>query len=378
MKITKRMMNKSAPIALALRRSKRILCFLSNLPQDIIRKILGRLLIRSIMRCKYVCKSWRSMIEGEGGDFGMLHTPQPGLAFVHRDMGFEVCDEACEPLCHFDFPPPLKIYSTTYLLRVVVGSTNGLILVCGIDARLCVCNPITSEYIKLPLQPADSHVVGFGVSKLSGQYKIICGAHVYTLGRGGGCWRGIVGATGRLRLPWENAVFFNGNLHWLTIDSKENTLVCCFDLETELYSNFSLPPPDHIIYDDGYPLYLNGGYQLCVLDGRLCLCDIVQPCRTVIWQMNTYGDANSWVKAYAVGDIIGIILPLKVFANGDLLFAKSDDDQLYIYSKKTERHVKNAHLRQYKSYFYNIVTYIPSFLSLTAMGIPNVQSLSFY
>ncbi|XP_042010605.1 putative F-box protein At1g33530 [Salvia splendens] len=350
--------------------------FKHSLPEEMTREILRRLPIRSIMRCKFVCKSWRLLIEG--GDFEMLYTPQPGLAFVHRDIGFAVCDEAYKPLCHFGFPP-LKKDATTTLL--VVGSANGLILVWnGIDSRLCVCNPITSEYIKLPCQSPVSYVFGFGVSKLSGQYKILCGAHVYTLGREGGCWRSIAGATGSLRLLWENAVFFNGNLHWLASDSKENPLVCCFDLETELFTSFVLPPRDHINYDDGYLSYWNGEYRLCVLDGRLCLCDILLHVRwhAVIWRMNTYGDTNSWVKAYTVGDIHGNIFPLKVFANGDLLFSKSTNDQLYIYSKNTERYVKNAHLRRYKSYFSNIITYIPSFLSLTAMGIPNVQSLSFY
>ncbi|XP_047949585.1 putative F-box protein At1g33530 [Salvia hispanica] len=286
------------------------------------REIFRRLPIKCIMKCNCVCKSWRNLIKG--GDFEMWYTPQPGLAFVHRDIGFAVCDEAYKPLCHFSFPP-LKEDSTTSLLCVVVGSANGLILVWnGTDARLFVCNPITSEYIKLPLPYMTSHIFGFGVSKLSGQYKILCGAHVYTLGREGGCWRSIAAAIGRPRLPWENAVFFNGNLHWLTIDYKENgiPLVCCFDLETELFTSFFLPPRDHITnYDDGYLLYLNGEYRLCVLDGRLCLCDKLRRGHTVIWKMDTYGDANSWVKAYTVSDIHGIIFPLKVFANGDLLFS---------------------------------------------------------
>ena len=164
-------MNKSAPTA--MRRSKRILLqkegFLTNIPQDIIRKILGRLPIRSIMRCKCVCKSWRSLIEG--GDFALEYTPQPGLAFVHRETGYIVCDEGCKPLCRFDFRPP----DNQDLSRTVVGSANGLILVRnGSVVSFCICNPITSEYIELPRPPMHRCVFGFGVSKLSGQYKILC------------------------------------------------------------------------------------------------------------------------------------------------------------------------------------------------------------
>ena len=257
-------------------------------PQEICRNILERLPIRSIIRCKSVCKSWRDMIQGKVGEFAISYTPKPCLAYVHPDMrGYTVCDEAFQPLFRFSLPPQNAIFDYH---RVIIGSINGLILLWdGFDDNhhnLFTVNPMTCEYIELPHLHARRPIFGFGVSKLSGQYKILSvdesrSSHVYTLSRGGGLWRCIPTATttvlpcdARLNrrpttgMPFGYVSFLNGNLHWLAIDCKNNILVSCFDLETELFANFSPPP-----FYDGYSSDLYGSYQLCILDDRLCFCD---------------------------------------------------------------------------------------------------------
>ena len=388
MKIIKpRMMNKSAPIA--LRRSKRLMQkkdILTNLPQEMMIEILRRLPIRSIITCTHVCESWHNLIKGS--DFAMSYNPKPGFAFVHQSKGYAVCDEACKPLRRFNFPPQIEV-TTLGCYRAVVGSANGLLLAWDGSSRcneiLFVCNPITGEYIEIPRLPTQGSVFGFGVSRLSGQYKILCGnyytsCHMYTLGKGGGSWRRIGAAIGHPRPPQDKAVFLNGNLHWLTCDNVNgNFLICCFDLETELFTSFSLPRNygDHLKYF----LYKNREYRLCVLDGRLCLCDISASGSVVIWWLNNYGDANSWVKTFMVNrpDIHDIIFPLKVFENGDLLFTvKRDHFKLFTYSRNTRNLVIYGILRRSPFHSSNIVSYIPSFLSLKNMGIHNVQSLYFY
>ena len=82
--------------------------------------------------------------------------------------------------------------------------------------------------------------------------------------------------------------------------------------------------------------------------------------------MNNYGDINSWTKEYSfVGSMIyGIVIPLNVFANGDLLFVSGFDNQLLIYSKNTETVGAYGLLEAYEACCSNIV-YTSSFLSLT-------------
>ncbi|XP_042010582.1 putative F-box protein At3g16210 [Salvia splendens] len=293
-----------------------------HLPRDICIEILKRVSIRDILSCKCVCKSLRDLIKSD--DFAGSYTPEPGVAFAHRDKGlYIVTDEAYRPLYRFVLPP--RNHDSCH---AVIDSTNGLIMMweeCG--EILFICNPMTCEYVQLPPPPSltSEYMYGFGVSKLSRKYKILCGTarscDVYILGRGeSGLWRRIAAeAPGIPIFPSDIAAFLNGNLHWLASKSEEN-FVCCFDLETKLFNRFSLPDRD---YNGDY----NHEYHLRTLESRLCLCDAVDSHLGVaIWWMNDYGDDNSWDKVYTIHrfevspSICGVVYPLRVFANGDLLF----------------------------------------------------------
>ena len=153
--------------------------------------------------------------------------------------------------------------------------------------------------------------------KLSGQYKILCidesgFCHVYTLG--GECsWRRI-SAPPTTRLPTipsmgftprpslDSAVFYNGNIHWVTCDFGKNFFVCCFDLETELFTNFPLPPLNEqiLIHPEHTRLaLLYWGYRLCILEDKLWFCDTSYPAdNPKIWKMDNYGDTSSWIMEY--------------------------------------------------------------------------------
>ncbi|XP_047949595.1 F-box protein At5g49610-like [Salvia hispanica] len=338
----------------------------TNLPEDITRDILRRLPIRSIARCKCVCKSWRQFA-----------TSKSGLVFANEDTGFTFCDEVFQPLCQFRLP-----LCRGYSYRYVIGSADGFILVCAAGKNiceiLCLCNPITREYIELPALPGAyvfNYVYGFGVSKLSGQYKILFSSHrscfVYTLGKIE-YWRRISVAPGNPCMHRDKAVFFNGNLHWLTSDSS-NLFVCCLDLETELFTRYSIPSRDYGSH--GYDTYIGTRYYLYVLEGRLCLSKYISPHGIVIWRMENYGDENSWIKEYTLENFCGHFYPL-VSLNGDLIFASiiRHDRQLLVYSKNTEPLVTYRRY-PYSRLYSSVNIYTPSFISLETMGIHNVQIL---
>ncbi|XP_042006554.1 putative F-box protein At3g16210 [Salvia splendens] len=356
----------------------------ANLPEEITLEILRRLTIRSVMTCKCVFKSWPHLIEG--GGFGMSYTPKPDLFFVYGDMEmrYVVCDEALKPLFRFGSPSHNQFSTAHY--RVMVASANGLLSVWDQrDNILFICNPMTREHVELP--PLSKYkknysFSGFGVSKTRGQYKIVYvdidSCWVYTLGTGS--WRSIEAFNpGIFSLDFDTAAFFNGNLHWLTYDSKENRFICCFDLETELFTRFYLPREFN---SDTY-LYK----RIYIFEGRLCLCGILDLRHIVIWMMNNYGDDNSWIKEYSfdMPADYSKMRGLKVLVNGELLIAipgfymcTTHDRLFFIDPKNTEAPVAYktyGHLEQ--NYSSNIAAYTPSLISLTTMGCHNVQPLNF-
>ncbi|XP_047949582.1 F-box protein At5g49610-like [Salvia hispanica] len=344
----------------------------ANLPEEITEEILGRLPIQSVMTCKCVLKSWRHLIEGD--DFGMSYTPKPGLAFVYRDMEmrYNVCNEALKLLFRFDSPSHIQFSAINR--RVIVASpANGLLLMWDRWAKvLFICNPMTREYAELP--PISTSIYtsffGFGTSKISGQYKILYGnqysCHVYTIGRGAGLWRSVAAAQpGINRLNRGCAAFFNGNLHWLAYDSEDNFFVRCFDIETELFTSFSIPCD--------YNGKRRGNNRLYILEGQLYLCSILDFQHVVIWKMNIYGDENSWIKEYDFNllEQCAHTYMLEILANGDL-FANtsacslSSWDELFIYSKNTGaigRYVPSYSSLQTSS---KLAVFTPSLISLTA------------
>ncbi|XP_042009550.1 putative F-box protein At1g32420 [Salvia splendens] len=359
----------------------------TNLPREMTKEILQRLPIRSIIMCKCVCKLWRYMIEE--GELMPPYSQKPCLAFsfpLHLQEIYTVCDEALKPLLRFRLPTPHEIHdSRTCIARVIIGSIDGLLLVWhSCDNHLFIVNPMTREYVTLllPMRLRKyKSIFGIGVSKLSGQYKILCGTrestsyYVHTLGgkgegEGGGLWKCIEGASAPTALVVPGtpiqpiATFINGNLHWLSYDLEGNRFVSCFDLDSELFTRFSLPCPNTMLHL----------LRLRVLDHQLCLCDISDGLHVVIWKMNNYGDTNSWTKEYtfAGSRIYGLVIPLNVLANGNLLFVSGEDNQLFIYSKSTETIVAYGLLQEYGVFSSNIAFYTPSFVSLTSMGIRNV------
>lgn len=292
---------------------------------------------------------------------------------------------------------------------VISGSANGLLLLVKLSSQsenLYVCNPITRDYVEVPfpreiLWPCPrvikfpdtgkelldfSHSsinYGFGVSKITGQHKVVriihdsinahegqpvpgFGCHVHTLGTGS--WSPVDCGAWFSYGAYTPGVLVNGNLHWIVSDSYSKMWISCFDLETEQFSNFSLPP----LHEGSNERSLG----LSALGGCLCLCDHSGGL-IGIWLMKDYGVEKSWSKEYEINkseDInignLEIIYPLKWFEDGDILMLE-DDLQLLWYSRETGTAlgVGNA-----KGDYVNSIIFTPTFLSLKSLGMENVLS----
>ncbi|XP_022878786.1 F-box protein CPR30-like [Olea europaea var. sylvestris] len=344
--------------------------FLMNLPFHIILDILSRLPAQSILTCKLVCKKWLCLISTP--EFANLHLfrSTPGLVvFIHESGGAEFCrlfefnDNALD---HHDlhYDPEIKFELSASLgissgATVQVGSINGLVCLRNFYRKydaLYVCNPITREYVALPvldwLFEFPSEVTyGFGLSIISGQYKVVrifheCvldpttgtilsipkyECHVYTLGTGS--WRSIEGVLFAYNCR-SVGLFFNGNLHWVIEDLEGSELISCFDVEKESFQPFPFPFPGE--------RHKRALHSLGVVADCLCLCDNTSDSEIVIWVMKEYGVKKSWIKEFVISkmpDFAGtsyeMVHALKVFENGDILMSW-DDYYLFFYRNQSK------------------------------------------
>ncbi|XP_047961883.1 F-box protein At3g07870-like [Salvia hispanica] len=364
--------------------------FFTNLPLDINTNILSRLPLRSIAISKCVCKPWLNLLESN--DFE-IKTP-PALARVTSNnwlshcMIFEIEDEEEADLdshdLHYNRLTDSKIYHGSSIAGVAAnGSLLLLVVVTTYSNPTCclhICNPITRKYVYLDLPEAYTCYLsfGFGLSKISGQYKVVCintfsgSHHVYTLGTG--TWRRLEdGAPSGFNLPSITAQSaLNGNPHWTLRDPKQRMWICGFDVETECFSIFSTPPPI-----DGRGR-LNG--KLAAL--RDCLCySYTWDDEIVIWLMKEYQVEESWTIEYKLSTTrfgfdktkILYVIPIKIFKDGDILMLMNSNQLIY-YSNKTRTTQKIDMFKDASKKCTFALIFTPSLLSLESFGIKNVLS----
>ena len=310
--------------------------FLRYLPLEIAMNILLRLPFKIIGTCKCVCKSWLDLIESDY--FGQSAAPALAVTIPVKEKSpiwpkFEPCsqwinvlklEDNHDPITKFELPRASAIH----------GSVNGLLLLKNIyRENLYVCNPITREFVDLDERIPCCHQIGdcfgFGVSKVSGKYKVVYhntkyGFHVYTL-ETGSSWRPAEVVAPLFDCFYHSiGALCSGNLHWLV--SWEIPYVCCFDLETERFSTFSAPATS--------TKHSRIAQKLYTLGDRLCFLDSVE-CDNVIWLLKDYEQPEKcWSKVLLIKkepyhslyyvlmkgeDVYKLRKPVKVYRDGGML-----------------------------------------------------------
>ncbi|KAL1533733.1 F-box protein-like protein [Salvia divinorum] len=377
--------------------------FFTNLPSELTTNILSRLPIRSVAISKCVCKPWFNLLDSH--DFVKSHlskikTP-PSLARLMpvatnstqcTIFEFEDEDEAdveshalrFHPLTDFEIPLGNSIS------KCRAKPNNGLLLIySSLERRIYICNPLTRQYIELccPQEFISLHILsfGFGVSKLSGQYKVVyintdssSDSHcVYTLGTG--TWRRVEpGPASGCSFCFHAYIVCNGNPHWTVYDSAQIFWICAFDLETECFSIFSAPAVDGLA-EGGPAIHV----KLNVLRGCLCLSYTLDN-KVVIWLMKEYRVQESWTMEYQIsididcGFVYGhwnlmYVYPIKVFENGDVLMSLEEKCLIY-YSNKTRtiRQVGKLTDGTSEDDGASALIYTPSLFSLKNFAVENV------
>ncbi|KAJ9552139.1 hypothetical protein OSB04_016184 [Centaurea solstitialis] len=310
---------------------------MEELPKELTMDILSRLPVKTIVHCKRVCKKWRNLVSDSS--FVNLHlsrspTPTDFNFIIHtepdaddRNPGklqlMEIEDKVDHHHLryHHLFILDLNLVPILEKTRIFhVGSVNGLICLWQYTFNLTstyICNLVTRECMILPRQhffwdSIAGFVYGFGVSSLTGEYKVVRAfqwktlpndnkpsqpslleVEVYTIGTGQWRSRGPVPVPYRLySLRNFNGTFLNNHCHWIVCDMENtNNKIAAFDLDKETFQLFPSPPS---VKEN------RCHYQtLAILRG--CLCNLATcSSQSTIWMMKEYGNKNSWHKEVVI------------------------------------------------------------------------------
>ncbi|KAL5569810.1 hypothetical protein UlMin_026385 [Ulmus minor] len=223
---------------------------------DLLREILVKLPLKSLMKFTSVSKHWLSLISHP--DFNRRRNPFPCsvsglfLPLFDRSIGnsleYEFVDlnQSSNPT-----NPPFRSLSFTNnpsgMGIKIVHSCNGLLLCSGTE--IYVYNPTTKKYTVLPpLPPPSRFYVGLNLAfdpSNSPYYKVLCVCKIDNCYRieiyssKTGIWRlsGISFHANNL-INFQRGVFWNGAVHWTCL--RKPSLY--FNVEEERLSRMPLPP----------------------------------------------------------------------------------------------------------------------------------------
>ncbi|KAI8558161.1 hypothetical protein RHMOL_Rhmol04G0067900 [Rhododendron molle] len=314
-----------------------------ELPNHIASDILSRLPLKSIFRCKRVCKAWRNVIlEPYFAELHLSRSPL-SLIFYRNGNSNNNNDDNSSSSSHFEIfqlhDPPIsgyriarmkfstEIYFPHMDIRVV-ASCNGVVLLSNHPSKdlVIVCNPLRAQRFILPKPqrlavPYSRSDIGFefGHSSATGQYKVLryirtytppisMEFEIYTLGIDDE-WRSLRYTAKPPTIYDTTLVFLNGVLHWI---GNEKTTIFYFDIEKEQFGSFPLPSHigDHCT-------------DLAVVDNQLYIYDRYYD-GLQFWAMKDYGDFGSWTLEWDIEESITrgfdpICKPLKMLRDGSLL-----------------------------------------------------------
>lgn len=295
-------------------------------PEDVLRKILSRLPVKSLIRFRCVSKTWCALTKKP--DFIYLHVNQSiktnsNTTIIVR-QGYSVDpDSLTNPM---ELDSPLKPYYGIF--PNILGSCNGLVCLSRLKTHV-LWNPSTRKHIKLPSPGFEFSkgsysylyiVYGFGYDHVNHDYKLVrmeqyYGKDVYSLAsivkvysQKLASWRRITDFPYYLCYNGSHGVFVGGALHWivcrkLELDSEK--FIAAFDLGTEQYG--LVPLPEYL--DKGVYMHVE------VLGETLCLICNFLSIKVDMWVMKDYGVKNSWTKLISVkqpSDLMSFIFLMPV------------------------------------------------------------------
>ncbi|KAL9461733.1 hypothetical protein AB3S75_004681 [Citrus x aurantiifolia] len=343
--------------------------------EDGVHAILLKLPVRSLIRFKFVCKSWYALFEDSMFISKHLKNYENTRLIVISSIVDETdpfdypsemfqlyLDETLTDLSSLILDPLMPVYGTAG------GPYDGIFCIFGVDDRLTLWNPATQESRPVPkcriVFPRYTKIFrtnfGFGRDPKNNEYKLVLiftlwdekhndmydfsQTAVYTLTTNS--WRYFESfRTSHYHMPWDyDCIKMDGYCYWLLeLRSNGHRVVLSFDLGDEIYQEIQGPR---------LPQSVNaviGLYDECI---SLLVLHTIDSCFE-IWTMND----NNWTKKLTLEPLVGTSKPLGFWKNGGFL-VETNSDQIILYDPSTEEMKNfglNSHCFQVRNYTETLV-----------------------
>ncbi|KAF7840550.1 F-box protein CPR1-like [Senna tora] len=325
---------------------------MADLPPEVITEILTRLPVKSLLRFRCTCKSWRSQIDSPDFYFFHLHKSietTSNITIIFREnsdlyaVDFDTLDKAVE-LNH-----PLMCYGNRLK---VLGSCNGLLCICNVAEDIAFWNPSIRKHRILPLIPTErrpdsdtslfaARVYGFGYDSYSNDYKLLrisyfidlhnrtFDSQVKLFSLRTNRWNSIQRMPYALCCARTMGVFVGGALHWVVtrkLEPDAPDLIVAFDLRFEIFQEVPLPETGNESFQ----------MEVALLGGCLCMLANYQNMRVDVWVMKEYGSKETWCKLFTLthpndSRSLKFVRPLTYSRDGNKVLVELDHRKLCWY-----------------------------------------------
>ncbi|KAK3025749.1 hypothetical protein RJ639_040441 [Escallonia herrerae] len=332
-----------------------------SLPEDLVTEILLMLPVKSLLRCKSVCKSWYTLITKPSFTTTHLNC-NAALKRNHcilikrflQERNKSVMSFLSDEISGDDYVPPTEItipHSNEFLQ--MLGPCNGLVCLTDHD-DIILCNPSIRDFKVLPTPffnyPkglfSSTMGVGFGFDPLSNEYKVIRIAELHEDDESWGyrfhsviveiynlstnSWRGTDAVVPCVWFFPCSELLFNGHFHWWANDKDYGgESILSFHISMEVFREIRLP--DVCAFPDGN----ERGFLVLNESIALLLFNPSEQTSFDVWLMTEYGVVDSWGKLFTIGPLVHVERPV-LFLKHELLMEKVNG-QLVSYDLKSQR-----------------------------------------